>query len=106
MERYLLGERITEADWRLFTTLVRFDAVYGGHFKCNLKRIADYDNISGYLRELYQYPGIKETVNFQHPLLSAGTTSIQEVWPARTEKRRRCKMARTLFLIGRFSTPC
>lgn len=64
--RYLCGERITEADWRLFTTLVRFDAVYVGHFKCNLKRIADFGNLSGYLRELYQWPGVKETVNFQH----------------------------------------
>lgn len=64
--RYLCGERITEADWRLFTTLLRFDAVYVGHFKCNLKRIADFNNLSGYLRELYQWPGVKETVNFQH----------------------------------------
>jgi putative glutathione S-transferase len=65
-QRYLVGYTITEADWRLFTTLVRFDAVYVGHFKCNLKRIADYKNISGYLKELYQYPGIKETVNLEH----------------------------------------
>ncbi len=64
--RYLIDENITEADWRLFTTLVRFDAVYVGHFKCNLKRISDYKNLSGYLRELYQYPGIKDTVNFEH----------------------------------------
>ncbi len=61
--RYLVGERITEADWRLFTTLVRFDAVYFGHFKCNLRRIVDYPNLWGYLRELYQVPGIAETVN-------------------------------------------
>jgi putative glutathione S-transferase len=61
--RYLVGERVTEADWRLFTTLVRFDAVYVGHFKCNLRRIADYPNLSGYLRELYQMPGIAETVD-------------------------------------------
>ena len=61
--RYLLGEVVTEADWRLFTTLVRFDAVYHGHFKCNLQRIEDYPNISGYLRELYQWPGVAETVN-------------------------------------------
>src|SRR5690606_36633289 len=58
-KRYLTGNQITEADWRLFTTLVRFDAVYVGHFKCNLRRIEDYPNISGYLRELYQMPGIK-----------------------------------------------
>jgi len=64
--RYLVGERITEADWRLFTTLVRFDAVYVGHFKCNLRRIADYASLSGYLRELYQVPGVAETVSFEH----------------------------------------
>lgn len=64
--RYLTGDRITEADWRLFVTLVRFDAVYVGHFKCNQRRIADYDNLSGYLRELYQHPGIRETVDFDH----------------------------------------
>lgn len=60
--RYLTGNTITEADWRLFTTLVRFDAVYVGHFKCNLRRIVDYPNIWGYLRDLYQVPGIEETV--------------------------------------------
>jgi len=64
--RYLTGERITEADWRLFTTLVRFDAVYVGHFKCNLRRIADYPNLSGYLRDLYQQPGIAGTVDIGH----------------------------------------
>jgi len=64
--RYLIGDTITEADWRLFTTLVRFDAVYVGHFKCNLRRIADYPHLSGYLRELYQWPGVRETVNFTH----------------------------------------
>ncbi len=61
--RYLVGGRITEADWRLFTTLVRFDAVYHGHFKCNLRRIADYPNLHGYLRELYQWPGVAATVD-------------------------------------------
>jgi len=65
-QRYLLGEQITEADWRLFTTLVRFDAVYVGHFKCNLKRISDYQNISNYLRELYQVPGVSETVDIDY----------------------------------------
>lgn len=65
-QRYLLGAQITEADWRLFTTLVRFDAVYVGHFKCNQQRIADYPNLSGYLRELYQVDGIADTVNFAH----------------------------------------
>ena len=64
--RYLLGDQITEADWRLFVTLVRFDPVYVGHFKCNLRRIADYPNLSGYLRDLYQQPGIAETVNIDH----------------------------------------
>ncbi len=64
--RYLAGEQITEADWRLFTTLIRFDAVYHGHFKCNLKRIEDYPNLSNWLRELYQWPGVAETVDFEH----------------------------------------
>ena len=64
--RYLCGSQITEADWRLFTTLIRFDPVYVGHFKCNLRRIADYAHLSGYLRELYQMPGIAGTVDFQH----------------------------------------
>jgi putative glutathione S-transferase len=65
-QRYLAGEQLTEADWRLFTTLVRFDAVYFGHFKCNLKRIADYPNLSNFLRELYQIPGISETVDIDY----------------------------------------
>ncbi|MDT8410569.1 MAG: glutathione S-transferase family protein [Wenzhouxiangellaceae bacterium] len=60
--RYLCGSQITEADWRLFTTLIRFDAVYVGHFKCNIRRIDDYANLSNYLRELYQHPGVAETV--------------------------------------------
>jgi len=64
--RYLTGEYLTEADVRLFTTMIRFDAVYHGHFKCNLRRIADYPNLSNWLRELYQWPGIGETVDFQH----------------------------------------
>jgi glutathionyl-hydroquinone reductase len=64
--RYLFGNRIVEADWRLFCTLVRFDAVYHGHFKCNLQRIIDYPNLHGYLMDLYQQPGIAETVNFDH----------------------------------------
>ena len=65
-QRYLVGSQITEADWRLFPTLIRFDAVYVGHFKCNLRRIADYPNLFNYLLELYQWPGIAETVNFDH----------------------------------------
>ncbi len=64
--RFLCGSDITEADWRLFTTLVRFDPVYVGHFKCNLRRIADYANLWGYLCDLYQQPGIAETVNLDH----------------------------------------
>ena len=64
--RYLFGDLPVESDWRLFVTLVRFDAVYVGHFKCNLRRIADYPQLSGYLRDLYQIPGIAETVNFDH----------------------------------------
>ncbi|MFI2811130.1 MULTISPECIES: glutathione S-transferase family protein [Microbulbifer] len=64
--RYLCGERITEADWRLFTTLVRFDPVYHGHFKCNKQRLADYPNLWGYVRELYQWPGVAGTVDFHH----------------------------------------
>jgi len=64
--RYLVGKQMTEANWRLFTTLIRFDVVYVGHFKCNLRRIADYPQLSNYLRDLYQTPGVKETVNFFH----------------------------------------
>ena len=64
--RFLFGPRPLESDWRLFVTLVRFDPVYVGHFKCNLRRIADYPNLSGYLRDLYQIPGIAPTVNFDH----------------------------------------
>jgi putative glutathione S-transferase len=65
-QRYLFGEQVLEIDWRLFCTLVRFDCVYHGHFKCNLRRIVDYPNLQGYLKDLYQYPGIAETVNFDH----------------------------------------
>lgn len=65
-QRYLVGNHLTEADWRLFTTLVRFDAVYVGHFKCNIRRIADYANLSAYLRDLYQVSGVAETVNMRH----------------------------------------
>jgi putative glutathione S-transferase len=64
--RYLFDNRLVEADWRLFCTLVRFDVVYHGHFKCNLRRIIDYPNLQGYLMDLYQQPGIGETVNFDH----------------------------------------
>jgi putative glutathione S-transferase len=64
--RYLLGDQLTEADWRLFTTLIRFDPVYVGHFKCNIRRIVDYPNLWGYTKELYQYPGVAETVHMDH----------------------------------------
>ncbi|MCZ6554872.1 MAG: glutathione S-transferase family protein [Candidatus Dadabacteria bacterium] len=64
--RYLVGDKMTEADWRLFTTLLRFDPVYYTHFKCNLRRIEEYPNLSNYLRELYQFPGLEETVNLKH----------------------------------------
>ncbi len=64
--RYLFGAAPLETDWRLFVTLVRFDAVYHGHFKCNLRRIADYPHLFGYLRDLYQTPGVAETVDFDH----------------------------------------
>ncbi|OYR22111.1 glutathione S-transferase family protein [Brucella thiophenivorans] len=65
-QHYLTGSRLTEADWRLFTTLVRFDQVYVGHFKCNLRRIADYPNLWNYTRDLYQVPGVAKTVNMEH----------------------------------------
>ncbi len=65
-QRYLVGDRITEADWRLFTTLVRFDPVYFGHFKCNRRRIVDYTNLWGFTKELYQVPGVAETVDMHH----------------------------------------
>jgi putative glutathione S-transferase len=64
--RYLVGDQPTEADWRLFPTLIRFDAVYVGHFKCNLRRIADYPNLIGYIRDLYQQPGIAQTTSMHH----------------------------------------
>ena len=64
--RFLFGQQPVETDWRLFCTLIRFDAVYHGHFKCNLRRIVDYPNLSAYTRDLYQWPGIAETVDFDH----------------------------------------
>ncbi|MDC3189906.1 glutathione S-transferase family protein [Pseudoalteromonas elyakovii] len=66
VNRYLVGETLTEADWRLFTTLIRFDSVYVGHFKCNLRTIESYPAISNYLRELYQIEGVSKTVDFYH----------------------------------------
>lgn len=85
-QRYLLGDRITEADWRLFTTLIRFDAVYHGHFKCNLKQLSDYKNLWSYTRELYQWPGVAATVDFdhikQHYYRSHGTINPNGIVPA------------------------
>ncbi len=85
-QRYLTGDQVTEADWRVFTTLIRFDAVYHGHFKCNLKRLSDYDNLWSYTRELYQYPGVANTVNFdhikQHYYLSHDTINPNGIVPA------------------------
>ncbi len=77
--RYLTGNRITEADWRAFPTLLRFDLVYYSHFKCNLRRIQDYPNLANYLRELYQWPGIKETFDLQK--IKAGYYSQLNVNP-------------------------
>jgi putative glutathione S-transferase len=88
-QRYLAGERLTEADWRLFTTLARFDAVYVGHFKCNRRRIADYPNLWNYARELYQAPGVAETVNFfhikHHYYESHGTVNPSRIVPGGPE---------------------
>lgn len=87
--RYLLGDRMTEADWRLFTTLVRFDAVYHGHFKTNRQRIEDYPNLSNYIRDLYQVPGVAETVSLwhikQHYYVSQRTINPTQVVPKGAE---------------------
>lgn len=84
-QRWLCGERITEADWRLFTTLVRFDTVYVGHFKCNLRRIVDYPNLWDYVRALYQIAGVRETVDFghikQHYYMSHATINPNRIVP-------------------------
>lgn len=65
-QRFLIGDRLTEADIRLFTTLVRFDAVYHGHFKCNVRRIVDYPALWAYVRDIFQLPGVAATVDFRH----------------------------------------
>ena len=65
-QRFLVGDKITEADWRLFTTLIRFDAIYHGHFKCNRVKLSEFHHLSNYLRELYQVPGVSDTVDLQH----------------------------------------
>ncbi|MEX0605234.1 MAG: glutathione S-transferase family protein [Marinobacter sp.] len=84
-QRYLVGNRLTEADWRLFTTLVRFDAVYFSHFKCNRQRLADFRHLSGYLRDLYQVPGIADTVDIgqikQHYYVSQRTINPTQIVP-------------------------
>ncbi|VAW93025.1 Glutathione S-transferase, omega [hydrothermal vent metagenome] len=84
-QRYLTGTELTEADWRLFTTLIRFDAVYVGHFKCNLKRIVDYPNLSAFMRELYQIPGIADTVDInyikQHYYVSHTSVNPTQIVP-------------------------
>ncbi len=84
-QRYLAGSHITEADWRLFTTLIRFDAVYYGHFKCNRQRISDFPALSGYLRELYQVPGVAGTVNIdqikRHYYVSQRTVNPTQIVP-------------------------
>ena len=84
-QRYLAGRQVTEADWRLFTTLIRFDAVYYSHFKCNRQQIRDYPNLSGYLRELYQVPGVAETVDIrqikQHYYVSQRTINPTQIVP-------------------------
>jgi putative glutathione S-transferase len=84
-QRYLTGERLTEADWRLFTTMVRFDSVYHGHFKCNLRRIIDYPNLWGVTRELYQVPGVSETVDLaqikRHYYMSHATINPTRIIP-------------------------
>lgn len=77
--RYLAGDRVTEADWRAFPTLLRFDLVYYSHFKCNLRRVQDYPNLMNYLRELYQWPGIKDTLNLEK--IKAGYYSQVNVNP-------------------------
>ena len=84
-QRYLAGGQLTEADWRLFTTLIRFDAVYYSHFKCNRQQIRDYPNLSGYVRELYQVPGVAETVDIrqikQHYYVSQRTINPTQIVP-------------------------
>ncbi|MBY5963424.1 glutathione S-transferase family protein [Marinobacter nauticus] len=88
-KRYLTGNRLTEADWRLFTTLIRFDAVYYSHFKCNRQQIRDYPNLSGYVRELYQVPGVAETVDLgqikRHYYVSQRTINPTQIVPVGPE---------------------
>ena len=80
-QSYLLGESITETDWRAFVTLIRFDVAYHGLFKCNLRRLTDYPNLSAYLKRLYEVPGVAETVDFDH--IKRTYYSIKKVNPSR-----------------------
>jgi len=88
-QRYLAGNRLTEADWRLFTTLIRFDAVYYSHFKCNRQRISDFPALSGYVRDLYQVPGVAETVDIgqikRHYYVSQRTINPTQIVPVGPE---------------------
>jgi putative glutathione S-transferase len=88
-QRYLVGDRLTEADWRLFTTLIRFDAVYYSHFKCNRQRIIDFPALSGYVRDLYQVPGVAETVDIdqikRHYYVSQRTINPTQIVPVGPE---------------------
>ena len=99
-QRYLCGARVTEADWRLFTTLLRFDPVYHGHFKCNLRRLIDYPNLWGYTRELYQTSGVAETCNFDH-IKRHYYESHETVNPTRIVPVGRLRRRRARFLPGR-----
>ena len=82
-QRYLTGDRVTEADWRLFTTLLRFDPVYVGHFKCNLRRLVDYPSLWAYTRELHQWPGVAGTVNMDHSSSTITAATAASTRPAR-----------------------
>lgn len=88
-QRYLVGDQLTEADWRLFTTLIRFDAVYFSHFKCNRRRVGDYPNLSGYVRDLYQVRGVSETVDIEqikrHYYVSQRTINPTQIVPVGPE---------------------
>ena len=88
-QRYLVGDQLTEADWRLFTTLIRFDAVYFSHFKCNRRRIGDYPNLSGYVRDLYQVRDVSDTVDIEqikrHYYVSQRTVNPTQIVPVGPE---------------------
>ena len=102
-QRFLFGEQLTEADWRLFTTLIRFDAVYFGHFKCNLREIRDYPALSRYLGELYHWPGVAETVDFFHIKHHYYASHRASTRPesCRWGQRSTCRFDRRYFFIFR-----